>query len=120
MRSGLWLQLSRVRPPSFTPFVSISYCAASNTQYNRGMKAMGKKGKHDSSVDTFRENLIAVMEVKGVTISELSRRAKVQRSGLSRFIHGEFGCALEYAYKLAQAVETPLSELVDGSKVSAE
>jgi lambda repressor-like predicted transcriptional regulator len=84
------------------------------------MKTMGKKGKHDSSVDTFRENLIAVMESKGVTISELSRRAKVQRSGLSRFIHGEFGCALEYAYKLAEAVETPLSELVDASHATTK
>ena len=73
---------------------------------------MSRAGKHAPCVDVFRENLIAVMEQKQISISELSRRAKVQRSGLSRFIHGEFGCALEYAFKLSEAVDEPLSVLV--------
>jgi transcriptional regulator with XRE-family HTH domain len=76
------------------------------------MKAMSRAGKHADCVNIFRENLLAAMEQKNVSISELSRRAKVERSGLSRFLHGEFGCALEYAFKLAAALEMSLADLV--------
>lgn len=64
------------------------------------------------AVDIFRQNVLDVMEKQGINVSELARKAKVNRTGLSRFLNGHQDCAMTYAYRLASALGMHITKLL--------
>lgn len=73
---------------------------------------MAKPQAAKQAVDIFRQNVLLVMEKQGLGVSELARKAKVNRTGLSRFLNGHQDCAMTYAYLLATALNTHITKLL--------
>ena len=73
-------------------------------RYTRGM----------SKTELFIANVNAIIEAGDISVSEIARRADIQRPHLSRVLSGQGGCRLEWAEKIANAVGVPLEELLAG------
>lgn len=74
---------------------------------------MTKLKPKTSGIDTFRKNLLAKMEELSIGPSDLSRIAKVDRSGVSRFLNGHQEPTLGWCLVVADALETSLSQLLE-------
>jgi len=75
----------------------------------------------------FRRNLARVMEDRGISQSELSRRSGIHVTTISRIIHGHLEPSVTTAEKLAEAAEMTAEKLfsektarVDQSQILAK
>ncbi len=66
----------------------------------------------DYSVDAFRANMRTKMLQKAVTYDELEKRTGIGKGGLNEYVHGKHRISLEYAIKIAEALDTSLSEML--------
>lgn len=71
-----------------------------------------------SDSDRFRQRVKDMLERRGMSISELARRAECSQPGLSRILGGKHGCTIETASRIADALEVPLSNLFAAEKIS--
>ncbi len=63
-------------------------------------------------METFSQNVMSILEHRGWTIQQLADECKMDRSNLSKILHGRDGCTLQRAQRIADALKTPLSKLV--------
>jgi len=64
------------------------------------------------AADTFRDNLRHIMEVRGVSQRELALRANTSHPGINRILQGKQTPTIDLADRLADALEIPLSALL--------
>ena len=65
----------------------------------------------DSSA-LFRKNVLAIIEERGMTITQLAELADSSRPAMSRALHGFDGITLERADRIARALGLDLSDLL--------
>ena len=67
-------------------------------------------------MNTFSDNVFAILERKGWTIQQLAVKCNMDRSNLSKVLRGKEGCTLERAKVIADALQVPLAKLVTESQ----
>jgi transcriptional regulator with XRE-family HTH domain len=68
-----------------------------------------------SKTQLFVANVNALIDAGDVSISEIARRAEINRVGLSRLLNGiQPGLTVDTAEKIAEAVGVSLDELLAG------
>ena len=60
----------------------------------------------------FVANVNAIIEAEGLSVSEIARRAGVQRAELSRFLNGQTDATITRSAKIAKAVGVSLGVLL--------
>lgn len=61
----------------------------------------------------FADRLRSVMQERGITIVSLARAAGMHAPSVSNVLRGVEKCTLERAQRLAEALNVPLSELLE-------
>lgn len=64
----------------------------------------------------FRANLALLCSEHGM-VQEIAQKAKVSRVHLSRVIHGKTTPTIDIALRLADALDVPLSDLLESEKI---
>ena len=90
---------------------SVVDCTPQQLVYNWGMKMTKLKPK-TNGVELFRKNVLARMEEANIGPSQLARLAEVDRSGISKFLHGKQDPTLGWCFIIAEALELSLADLV--------
>ena len=60
----------------------------------------------------FVANVNAIIEAEGLSVSEIARRADIQRAELSRFLNGKTDATITRSAKIAKAVGVSLGVLL--------
>jgi transcriptional regulator with XRE-family HTH domain len=63
-------------------------------------------------MDHFRDNIRCVLEARDMTMSELAERCGIDRSNLSKILHGKERVTLDRAGVIADALGIGLHELI--------
>lgn len=73
-----------------------------------------------TNTQMFVANINALIETEHLTVSEIARKANIDRAGLSWLLNGrDHGITLDRAEKIASAVGRPLHELLAGPVAAA-
>jgi len=67
-------------------------------------------------MNDFSNNVLSVLQDRGLTIQDLAERCEMDRSNLSKVLRAKEGCTLDRAEKIAIALGIPLSKLVEKNK----
>lgn len=68
------------------------------------------------SVENIRENVRKILVDRGMNIQDLAERSHITRAHLSKFLHGHRSISIEHADRVAEALEVPLSKLINPEK----
>lgn len=63
-------------------------------------------------MQNFRDNVLWVIETEGATMSDLARRADINRPGLHNMLHGKNACTIPHGSKISAALGVTLPELL--------
>ena len=74
---------------------------------------------HTTIMSIFSNNVRRHLEIRGLSIQELSDSSGIARSTLSRILHGHENVTLERAERIATALEVSLAELVTAPRTVA-
>lgn len=64
------------------------------------------------SMNAFRDNVRAVLSARGMTMTDLAGRCGIDRSNLSKILHGKEGVTLDRAGTIAEALGVGLHDLI--------
>ena len=73
-----------------------------------------------SKTQLFVANVNALVASGDLSVSEIARRAGIERSHLSRVLSGNGGCTIEWAEKISKAVGLPLEDMLAGPVEAAQ
>ena len=68
--------------------------------------------KSMAAMDHFRENVRRHIDLRQLTLSEVSRRSELDRKNLRAILAGKAGCTIVTAERIADAIGTPIHELI--------
>lgn len=87
-------------------------------RYSEGMQQRMRKVMAASSraAKCFRENVLSLLEDRGMTITHLAEETGMGRAGLSRVLHGHEAVTLDRAERIAKHLQVELTDLISRQK----